>query len=83
MITQISGPNTYGVAKDPRRKAQSVRFKERSMIPYKSNYNNDSFNKEYEHQQKRALWSSVAIVAGAVLFTVGYFMLSGLKTVKK
>lgn len=82
MITQISGPNTYGVAKDPRRKAQSVRFKERSMIPYKSNYN-DGFNKEYEHQQKQALWRSVAIVAGAVLFTVGYFMLSGLKTVKK
>lgn len=81
MITQVSGPNTYGVTKDPRRKAQSVRFKERSMIPYKSNY--DGYNKEYERQQKNALWTSISIVAGAVLFTVGYFMLSGLKTAKK
>ena len=78
MITQISGLNANGVTKDPRRKAQRIQFKHSANIPYKSNYNS-----EYERQQRSALYTSVSIVIGSVLFTVGYFMLSGLKTIKK
>ena len=78
MITQISGLNAGGVTKDPRRKAQRIQFKHRSNIPYKSNY-----DRETDRQQKNALWTSASIVMGSVLFTVGYFMLSGLKHVKK
>jgi hypothetical protein len=78
MITQISGSNIYGVIKDPRHKAQSVQFKGRSTIPYKNDSNN-----EKEHRHKNALWTSVAIVAGMVFLSVGYFMLSGLNAVKK
>lgn len=78
MITQVSGLNTSGVTKDPRRKAQRIQFKHSANIPYKSNY-----NLEYERQQRNALLTSVSIVMGSVLFTVGYFMLSGLKHVKK
>ncbi|MFA7658451.1 MAG: hypothetical protein WCY19_03360 [Candidatus Gastranaerophilaceae bacterium] len=77
MITQVSGLNVSGVTKDPRRKAQSIQFRRHSNIPYKSNYDT-----EYERQQRNALWTSVSIVIGSVLFTVGYFMLSGLKRVK-
>jgi len=77
MITQVSGLNAGGVAKDPRRKAQRIQFKRGSNIPYQSNY-----NKDYDRQQRNALLTSVSIVIGSVLFTVGYFMLSGLKNVK-
>jgi len=78
MITQISGLNASGVTKDPRRKAQRIQFKHSANIPYKSNY-----HPEYERQQRSALYTSVSIVIGSVLFTVGYFMLSGLKNIKK
>ncbi len=81
MITQVSGFNAGGVARDPRRKAQSIQFKRQSKIPYKS-ANNSAYAKEFKKQQKHALGTSVAIVAGSVLFTVGYFMLSGLKTMR-
>ena len=70
MITQV---NAYGsgVVKDPRRKAQSVQFKHRANIPYTGQY-----NKEFEQQRNNALWTSFSIVAGSILFTVGYFMIS-------
>lgn len=74
MITQVSGLDVSGVKKDPRRKAQSVRFKRQAKIPYKSSY-----SKEFEQQQKNALNTSVAIVGGSMLFTIGYFLLSGLR----
>lgn len=79
MITQVGGCNTVGVTKDPRRKAQRVQFKDCSNIPYTQNY---KYNKEYERQQKNALWTSVLIVLGALLFTTGYFMLSSMKKAK-
>lgn len=74
MITQVSGLNTSGVIKDPRRKAQSIQFKHRANIPYKGGY-----NEQYEKQKSNALWTSVSIVLGAVLFTIGYFLVSALK----
>ena len=74
MITQVSGHDTIGVMKDPRRKAQSIQFKHRANIPYKSGY-----NEQYEKQKSNALWTSVSIVMGAVLFTIGYFVISALR----
>lgn len=78
MITQIGGPSSISATKDPRRKAQTIKFKNRSVIPYKGNYNNN-----YERQKKSAFWTSISIVAGAVLFTMGYFMLSAFDKAKK
>lgn len=78
MITQISGLDTRGVTKkDPRRKAQSVQFRKKVNIPYKQ-----GIDAQYVQQKKNALWTSVSIVAGAVLFTVGYFLLAGMKNAK-
>lgn len=74
MITQVGGPSSGVVAKDPRRKAQRVQFKHSTQIPYQSSYNN-----KYERQQKRAFWTSFYVVLGSVLFTVGYLFLSGVK----
>lgn len=71
MITQVSGFNASSSAKDPRRKAQSIRLKHISDIPYRSNY-----EKEYREQQKNALQTSITIVLGSVLFTMGYFLFS-------
>lgn len=77
MITQVSGLDTRGITKDPRRKAQSVQFRHQLVIPYTQN--NDT---EYIRQKKNALWTSVSIVAGAILFTVAYFLLAGAKKAK-
>ena len=76
-FTQVSAFNVSGVTKDPRRKAQSIQFKRHSNIPYKSGY-----DEEFEREQRNALWTSVSIVVGAVVFVVGYFLLSGIKRVK-
>lgn len=76
MITQVSGLNTSGVIKDPRRKAQSIQFKHRANIPYEGK---GGYNEQYEKQKSNALWTSVSIVLGAVLFTIGYFLVSALK----
>lgn len=78
MITQVSGLSSGVIAKDPRRKAQRIQFRHSAQIPYQSSY-----NKDYEQQQKNALWTSVSIVLGSVLFTAGYFFFSGLKTIGK
>lgn len=77
MITQVNGLEAYRVPKDPRRKSQSIQFRNHSQIPYKSNY-----DEEFARQQKNAFWTSISIVAGSVLFTVVYFLLSGMKNVK-
>ena len=76
MITQVSGRISTSVFKDPRRRAQSVQFKNRNYIPYKGN--NEADNKE---QVKKAVFTSVAVVAGSIAFMIGYFLLSarGLK----
>lgn len=76
MITQV-GLNGICAAKDPRRKAQSVQFRRRSNIPYKS-----ETDKEYERQQNNALKKSLALVGGAALFTIGYFTLAGMRMVR-
>ena len=77
MITQVSGLNTSGVFKDPRRKAQSFQFKHRANIPYQGGYEDP-----YVRQKNNALLTSISIVAGSVLFTVGYFLLSALSLKK-
>lgn len=86
MITQVSGPSTVGVTKDPRRKSQSLKFDKRARIPHNAKFIKegvDSYSptylREYERQQKNALWTSVSIVLGSALFTIGYFTLSALK----
>lgn len=76
MITQISGLNVVNAAKDPRRKSQSIRFKQpHSGISYKSG----GYKDVYTHQKNEALLTSVSIVAGATLFTLGYFLFMALK----
>lgn len=78
MITQVSGLNSVSVAKDPRRKAQSIQFKSpRSNISYKSDH-----NELYHRQKNDALWTSISIVAGSTLFTLGYFVFMALKKAK-
>lgn len=77
MITQVSGLDVRGVKKDPRRKAQSVQFRNKVNIPYTNNSDTG-----YVREKKNALWTSVSIVAGAILFTVGYFLLAGMKKAK-
>lgn len=71
MITKVSGLNPDCVIKDPRRKAQRVQFKHSANIPYKSNYDT-----EYRQQQKNALWTSMSIVLGSLVFMAGYFILT-------
>lgn len=78
MITQVSAANVCGVAKDPRRTAQRIQFKNKPEIPYKGNSET-----EYERQQKSAFKTNVAIILGAVAFMMGYFFLSGLDKVRK
>lgn len=73
MITQVGGLDTCCVIKDPRRKAQSIQFKRRTNTPYQNGY-----NEQYERQKNNALWTSVSIVLGAVLFTLGYFIISAM-----
>lgn len=73
MITQVSGFNASGVYKDPRRKAQSFQFKHRAVIPYKGGYEDP-----YARPKNNALFTSISIVAGSILFTAGYFLLSAL-----
>lgn len=74
MITQV---NSLGspVLRDPRRKAQSVQFKHRSNIPFKNDY-----NEQYVQQKNNALWTSISIVGGSLLFMLGYFLFSALKS---
>ena len=78
MITQVGGPSSVVVAKDPRRKAQRIQFRRSTQIPYQS-----AHSKEFENQQKKALLTSVYIVLGSVLFTAGYFFFSGAKIAQK
>lgn len=73
MITQVSGFNSSGVFKDPRRKAQSFQFKHHANIPYQGSYNDP-----YVRPKSNAVLTSISIIAGSILFTVGYFMISAL-----
>lgn len=77
MITQVGGRIGSGVARDPRRKAQSVQFKNSTYIPYKGS--NESI---YREQEKKALRTSALIVAGSILFMVSYFLISALSSKK-
>ena len=73
MITSVNSFNPSGVIKDPRRKSQSVQFKERAVVPYK-----DAYTQQHSNQKSNALLTSSSIVAGSVLFTIGYFLLSAM-----
>ncbi len=77
MITQVSSLNLKESVRDPRRKSQSLRFKNRSVIPYRG-----TLSDSYDRAKKDAFWNSVAIVAGSVLFTVAYLLLSAIKRAK-
>lgn len=77
MVAQVSGPTAGVYVKDPRRKAQNIRFKHSSNIPYMSTY--DADNQASKPQQNTALYTSVLVVLGAVLFMAGYFLITGLK----
>lgn len=79
MITQVSTANVGGVAKDPRRTAQRIRFKNKPDIPYRGS----SAETEYERQQKSAFKTNLAIILGAVAFMFGYFLLSGLEKARR
>jgi hypothetical protein len=73
MITSVSSYNARGNAKDPRRKSQSVQFRKSSDVPNQSGYRD-----QHSKHKSNAQVTSGAIVAGSVLFTVGYFVLSGM-----
>lgn len=79
MITQVSAANVSGVAKDPRRTARHIRFKNKPGIPYRGS----STEAEYEKHKKNAFKTNAAIVLGAIAFMFGYFLLSGLERAKK
>lgn len=74
MITKVSGLDPRALGNDPRRKAQSTQFKRHSKIPYTKSY-----EEAFARQQKNALWTSISIVVGSILFTSLYFMFSALK----
>lgn len=73
MITKVSGLNPSCDTKDPRRKAQRLVFKNGANIPYKSSYDSDF---EYKQQQRNALWTSMSIILGSLLFMGGYLILT-------
>lgn len=75
MIKQVNGSILSVCKNDPRRKAQSVQFKHRSTIPYKQTY-----KQEYAEQKRRAMATSISIVAGSVLFTFAYFLISAMRS---
>ncbi len=79
MITQVSSVNpcVIPIHKDPRRKAQSIQFKRDSEVVPRSSY-----AEEYERQQKNALFASAVIIVGAVMGTIGYFMVSSLRSIR-
>lgn len=79
MITQVCCPNNGGVAKDPRRKAQSVQFKHHSNIPYYQNYS--GYSNSYREEEQKAMRTSTAVVLGSFLCVLGYFLFSGCKKV--
>ena len=90
MITQVSGPNTVGVTKDPRRKAQSVKFKKNEAVGVVAKLAKEQVSghyakpsSEYYRQQQTALWTSVSIVLGAVLLPAIYFIFSEFKKIRK
>ena len=73
MITKISGLNTSGSANATHRKSQSTNFRNTSNIPFQGGY------KEHSGKQAdNAMLTSVSIVAGSILFTIAYFMLSAI-----
>lgn len=79
MITQVSSLRVgASIARDPRRKAQSVQFKNNSKLPYTGD-----FDTQHSKERNDALWSSVEVVAGSILFVAGYFVLSALSNLKK
>jgi V8-like Glu-specific endopeptidase len=78
MITQVSGLNSGGAVKDPRRKAQRIQFRNTTKIPYQG-----ISVDEYERQKKDALWTSVYVVVSSLLLTSAYLFFSGIKDFKK
>lgn len=90
MITQVGGPDTISVTKDPRRKSQNVQFNNSTRIHYNAkalkggmdSYNPNSLSREYRQQKSNALWTSISIGLGSVLFMAGCLIASGLKKVK-
>jgi len=77
MITQVGGRIRTDVSKDPRRRAQSVQFRNRICIPYQGK-GDDS----YTPQEQKALRTSLLVVAGSMLFMVAYFTITALGTKK-
>lgn len=78
MITSVSSYNSRGAVKDPRRKSQSIQFRKSSEDSYRSADVNQNLK-----QKNSAQITTGAIVAGSVLFTTGYFVLSALSLGRK
>jgi len=74
MISQISGLDSCCAIKDPRRKAQSMRFKNNADTSVQTK--NAPVNKS---PKENAIWTSFSIIVGAVVFVVGYFMVSSMR----
>lgn len=81
MITQVSGLNGNGVvAKDPRRKSQSIRFKHRPMTACKQNC---TFHQAEHTAQREAILRSAVVCGGAAAFVGGCCLWKGMKQMGK
>jgi len=76
MISQIGGLDSCRAAKDPRRKAQSMRFKNNATAPSHIRYK--ALNKS---PKESAAWTSFSIFVGSALFLFGVATISLMKRV--
>lgn len=76
MISQICGLDSCRAVKDPRRKAQSMRFKNNATMPSHIKYR--AINKT---PKESAVWTSLSILVGSALFIGGCVAVSVLKRV--
>lgn len=71
MITRVSATSPSCPFKDPRRKAQSVQFKNKLNLTY-----DEASKALYKEQKRNAMLTSIYIVAGSIAFTIGYFFVN-------
>ena len=80
MITQIGGPDTISVAKDPRRKSQSLKFNSHAEIPSNPKvFKNSMDTYNGKSPIDKAFWTSIYSVLGAVLLVGGVLTLTAAK----
>ncbi len=79
MISQVGGLDSCRAVKDPRRKAQQMRFKNNASIP--SHVKTSGYVTEPQTPKDNAIWTSFSIIMGALIFIGGYIILSASKKI--